>query len=131
MAHDTLDRTFPVVEKIDPLPGGQLVLEGFLGRDVFNPHRDYGKVALAGQDELFLDFFRVVGIGREHQDHHLCGADRTHDRDLKVLARADVPAGNPALQATIFQRVADRLRDGTVLCGIADEDRGGIHGARG
>ena len=129
LAHDALDRVFPVIERIDPLPGCQLVGESFLGCHVFDPHGDHREVALAGQHELFLDFFRVVGIGREHQNHYLCGADRVHDRHLKVLARADVPAGNPATQTTIFQRLADRLRDGTVLRRVADEYRG-AHGPR-
>ncbi len=129
LAHDALDRVFPVIEHIDPLPGRQLVGESFLGCHVFDPHGDHREVALAGQHELFLDFVRVVGIGREHQNHYLCGADRVHDRHLKVLARADVPAGNPATQTAIFQRLADRLRNGTVLRRVADEDRG-AHGPR-
>jgi hypothetical protein len=56
-------------------------------------------------------------------------ADRPHDRFLKVLARADVARGNPAMQTLVLQSIANAPGDPVGLRRVTDEDRAG-HGNR-
>ena len=120
---ERLDLGFPIVEQVDPLPGGQFVGERRGGDDVFHAGRNDRHFVLAGERQLFLDLGRVVGVVGEDQDHHLGRADGGDDRLLEILSRADVTAGDPAGQAAVFEGGAKRPRDRLVLGRVADEDR--------
>ncbi len=118
---------FPVGEEVDPLAGGELVGEGVVGRDILDAQRHHGQLLLAGEGQLLVHFLGIVRVSGEDQQHELGLPDRPDDGDLEVFPREDVPAGNPALEATTLQSLTEGVGHLPVLRREADEDIGG-HG---
>ena len=77
----------------------------------------------SGQHQFFLDFVGIVGVAGKDQQHHPRLAQSPHDCFLKILAGANIPAGDPAILPARFQSLANRFRDLAILGRVADENR--------
>src|ERR1700722_306489 len=64
----------------------------------------------------------LIALLREDQNKDLASLNPLHDCFGPIGPRFDVPRGDPALDAVRFESLANLLRDGFVLAGMADKD---------
>ena len=69
MRHEPFDLAFPIREQIDPLPRRELARQCLIGGHILDADRDDSDMMTTGENDLLLDFVRIVGVACEHQNH--------------------------------------------------------------
>src|ERR1700722_7274399 len=110
--------------KINPLRFAQVVLERWRQRRVIgaqcNDRPTFGGRSL----DLLADMRGCGGVGRKHKNEDLGLVDRPYNRFCEQGSGYYIPRGDPAPQSTELQGFDERIRDGSVLRRIAEEDGG-------